>query len=673
MKLLARQLSIILLMDSTKECKDTEMTDAGNEAEVAQEVPTTEELKAEYPQYTEENPMKLPVETAEDFVIGLDFGNTTSVVAIAKYGELSHHPFVLHNTLGDLSHHALISFGDSRILGTDATSQLTLSPKETIFDIKYLNFHSKNDQDDAHYPFNLTEKENLYNGIQVNSTYLESGNLSFPQVIGALIGSFASYAESDMLYWQFREKILHQRIPKDVPVEKRSVTSKAIKQCVVAVPACYSPQQRASILDAGEIAGIDIVGLVDEGVASALTYTVSRRHQMKEQRKENPSADDGDNYPETVVVVDMGHSFFNLAIAKVGYNRVKILHSSSLDIGGNSFQNKLTDHITTMLKSKFNVSGDLSLRTRARLSRAIEKTMKVLSTVATSHVEVENFQDGVDVREVFSRAEFESLCADLLTQVSSHVSAALSDAGLTPSADLKVEVVGGGCRIPSVQAAIQRATGASQLGFTLDSNNAVATGASIYGALVHFKGTYDLEDKTFEYIPVSGEEKDLKPFRLSADDLEEAKKMEQNMRERDQELRRAQELRNSMEQFLYRFMDDLATFRSQIPDEEASAIEPTLETEKEWLLYSEESASCPVADLEARFNELQSSLTEKGPTLHKLLEQRQAEREKAEAEAAEAEANRKVTYRDKVKNPKTPKERVDAAMARKDQGNSFFK
>merc|ERR1711879_989878 len=95
----------------------------------------------------------------------------------------------------------------------------------------------------------------------------------------------------------------------------------------------------------------------------------------------------------------------------------------------------------------------------------------------------------------------------------------------------------------------------------------------------------------------------------------------------------------------------------------------TLETEKEWLLYSEESVSCSIGDLQSKFDSLQEKLAEGAPELNKLLEQRRVDREEAE----EAEANRTVSYRDKVKNPKTARERVDAASARKDQGNTFFK
>merc|ERR1712137_1147195 len=285
----------------------------------------------------------------------------------------------------------------------------------------------------------------------------------------------------------------------------------------------------------------------------------------------------------------------------------------------------------------------------------------------------ENFQDGVDVREIITRAEFESFCSDLLAQVSSHVSEALKSAGVEPSGDLKVEIIGGGCRIPAVQSVIQQVTQTSQLRFTLDSNNAIAIGAAAYGSLVKNNGAFDLEDESFEFICAENENENIESFRLSAEALEAAKEFEKKMQERDFELRALQETRNAMEQFIYHFMEDLSIFRSEIPAEEALAIEPELEKQKEWLLYSDECTSCSLEDLNARFEDLKKDLAVKGPQLQALLEKRAEDKKKAEAEAAAAEANRTVTYRDKVKNPKTPRERVDAAIARKDQGNGFFK
>jgi len=232
---------------------------------------------------------------------------------------------------------------------------------------------------------------------------------------------------------------------------------------------------------------------------------------------------------------------------------------------------------------------------------------------------------------------------------------------------------GGGCRIPMIQKTIMDATGADQLHYNLDSNNSVAVGAAIYGSLGQYDGPYDLEGASFtldETPTVSMEE--VQACRMSSDALAQASAQEAKMSQRDTELQQANELRNSMEQYIYQYYEHLS-IHSQIPEEEKQAVEPLLEQEKTWLLYDNESASLSLQELQEHFSQFKQSIADRSPRLQELLEAKRIQREEQEREAAEAEANRAVTYRDKVKNPKTPKERVDAATARKDQGNTFFK
>jgi len=656
-------------MDIDSDPSPTESTQEQHpSSEMSEKAPET----PNYPSYTEANPMKLPQEEASDFILGLDLGNTTSVVSISKKGELSHHPYVLHNGLGDLTHAPLVSYTDTRILGADATSQLVLNPSQTLFDLKFLNLHHAAASERTRYPFDLLLHDGFVTGVRVDADYLGGEKeLHWAQVLGSLIKTFAAYAQSDMLYWQFREKILRQRIPRSVPVEKRQPTGLPVRQCVVAVPACYSAQQRASVLDAGAIAGVDVVGLVDEAVASALTYTTSRRHELKGA---------SEAYPESVIVVDMGQSFFQVAITQVGPDRMKILHSSAVEIGVHTLQSRLEDTLTTKLRAKFALDGPLSHRTLARLRRSVEKTMRVLSTVAQSHVEIENFADGQDARESISRAEFESLCESLCSQLGAHMKEALAHAGMAPSSELKVEVVGGGCRIPMIQRTIMEATGVDSLHYNLDSNNSVAVGAAIYGALCQYDGPYDLEDASFTLEGPQGmPTEEVQAYRMPAETLAQAQTQEEEMGQRDAERQQANELRNKMEQYIYQYEETLASIPTT-PEEsrsvllaEKQAVEPLLAQEKDWLLYGTESAVLSLKELEDHFVEFKQKLASAATHWEELREAQRIQQEEQERQAAEEEANRAVTYRDKVKNPKTPKERVDAATARKDQGNTFFK
>jgi len=193
------------------------------------------------------------------------------------------------------------------------------------------------------------------------------------------------------------------------------------------------------------------------------------------------------------------------------------------------------------------------------------------------------------------------------------------------------------------------------------------------GSLIKYSGPLDLESENFEFISLEDDSMNESNERISNDELESAISQEKEMQLKDKELKDAQEIRNSFEQLIYQFFDHLGSYRNDLPEEEVNSIEQLLEKEKEWILYSEESSSCSFGNLKEHYDNFINSLKEASPKLDSILIQKKEEREKAEKEAAEAEANRKDVFRDKVKNPKTPKEKVEAAQVRKDQGNTFFK
>jgi hypothetical protein len=158
---------------------------------------------------------------------------------------------------------------------------------------------------------------------------------------------------------------------------------------------------------------------------------------------------------------------------------------------------------------------------------------------------------------------------------------------------------------------------------------------------------------------------------LSPEVLQASKDKEDLFCARDAEVVQAQVLRNSFEAFIYSYQDHFREI-SEILPEEKEIIEPLLEGEKEWM-NTEYEPSFSLTLFQERIDNFKALLQEKAPRLHDAIAAKKAAREQEQRDAEEAEANRHVTYRDKVKNPKTPKERVDAAITRKEQGNTFFK
>ena len=557
------------------------------------------------------------------------------------------------------------------MIGTDASSQLVLNTEGTVYDIKSLIGAPVSQATKETYRFPLKtasiDGQSVYTGVEFNNDVYLAGkdDLQFSQLLASILRQLSTYAESDLLYWQFRQKIIEQRIPKGIPFEKVEPAGKPVKKCVIAVPASFSACQRAAILDAGAIAGLDVIGLIDEGVASALTYTDSRRFDLQKGEK---------NVSETLLIADLGQQYFHVAVATVSYQSVTVLSSISEPLGTSVLRKQYLNKIESQIREKYKVSSKLSNKTLAKLDRATEKAIKVLSTSPQTVIEIDNFIPDTDISLTVTRSDFEATCDETISNIKSAITKALDLAKIENTDDLKIELIGGGCRIPSVQSKIQQAVKNGQLHFNLDSNNSVAIGAGIYGSLVKFSGNYDLEnEKRFELHQnqaISDEE--IQKYRLPQSDLEAFVEFENKLCQIDREFVLKENLRNSFEQFIYNFNDKVFQFKSSIPSGEYESVSSKLEDEKQFLLFSGESESLSLAELSARFEDFKKSLDEAGPTLKQALDKEIEDKRKEDEAAAEAAKNRVETVRDKINNPRTPKERLDAAIKRKEQGNTFF-
>ena len=482
---------------------------------------------------SESNPFKLPKEESSNFVLGFDIGDEKCIVAIGKEGEVTHSPYVLHNTLGDLYHMSWISYGDRRVIGTDASSQLVLNTEGTVYDIKSLIGAPASQALLQTYRFPLQtgsiNGESVYTGVGFNNEVYLSGkdNLQFNQLLASILRQLSTYAETDLLYWQFRQKIIEQRIPKGIPFEKVEPVGKPVKKCVIAVPASFNAYQRAVILDAGAIAGLDVIGLIDEAVASALTYTDSRRFDLQKGDK---------NATETLLIADLGQQYFHVAVATVSYQSVNVLASISEPLGTSVLRKQFLNKIESQIREKYKVTSKLSNKTLAKLDRATEKAIKVLSTSPQTVIEIDNFFSDTDVSLTVTRSEFEATCDETISNIRNAITKALALANIENPDDLKIELIGGGCRIPSVQTKIQQAVKNAQLHFNLDSNNSVAIGAGIYGSLIKFEGNYDLEnEKRFELQQKQGvSDEEIQKYRLSQSELESFIEFENKLCQIDQ-------------------------------------------------------------------------------------------------------------------------------------------
>lgn len=356
-------------------------------------------------------------------VIGIDLGTTNSCVAVMEGGEA----VVIPNAEGNRTTPSVVGFkkDGERLIGETAKRQAITNPNRTIMSIKrHMGTDYKVDIDGTNYT---------------------------PQQISAMI---------------------LQKLKSDA----EAYLGQEVKQAVITVPAYFNDSQRQATKDAGKIAGLEVLRIVNEPTAAALAYGLDK---------------DDD---QTILVFDLGGGTFDVSILELGDGIFEVKATSGdNNLGGDDFDQKIIDYLVDEFRKEHGV--DLSKDNAAvqRLKDAAEKAKKELSSVLTTTISLPfiTVVDGVPQHlEVnLTRAKFEELTADLVERTMGPTRQALSDAGLSPSEIDKVVLVGGSTRIPAVQEAVKRLTG-KEPHKGVNPDEVVALGAAIQAGVL----TGDVQD-----------------------------------------------------------------------------------------------------------------------------------------------------------------------------------
>lgn len=356
-------------------------------------------------------------------IIGIDLGTTNSCVAVMEGGEA----VVIPNAEGNRTTPSVVGFkkDGERLIGETAKRQAITNPNRTIMSIKrHMGTDYKVDIDGTNYT---------------------------PQQISAMI---------------------LQKLKSDA----EAYLGQEVKQAVITVPAYFNDSQRQATKDAGKIAGLEVLRIVNEPTAAALAYGLDK---------------DDD---QTILVFDLGGGTFDVSILELGDGIFEVKATSGdNNLGGDDFDQKIIDYLVDEFRKEHGV--DLSKDNAAvqRLKDAAEKAKKELSSVLTTTISLPfiTVVDGVPQHlEVnLTRAKFEELTADLVERTMGPTRQALSDAGLSPSEIDKVVLVGGSTRIPAVQEAVKRLIG-KEPHKGVNPDEVVALGAAIQAGVL----TGDVQD-----------------------------------------------------------------------------------------------------------------------------------------------------------------------------------
>ena len=244
----------------------------------------------------------------------------------------------------------------------------------------------------------------------------------------------------------------------------------SVTDAVITVPAYFNDSQRQATKDAGIIAGLNVLRIINEPTAAALAYGLDK----------NLSDD------KNVLIFDLGGGTFDVSVLSIAEGSVFEVKSTAGDthLGGEDFDNRLVDHFVAEFKRKFHKDISKNQRALRRLRTACERAKRILSSSTEASVELDALHEGVDFYSKITRARFEELCIDLFRSCLEPVEKALRDAKLDKRSIHEVVLVGGSTRVPRIQKLLQDFFNGKELNKSINPDEAVAYGAAVQAAIL---------------------------------------------------------------------------------------------------------------------------------------------------------------------------------------------
>lgn len=378
-------------------------------------------------------------------VIGIDLGTTYSCVGVLENGNVE----IIPNDQGNRITPSYVSFADAsseRLVGDAAKNQASVNPQNTVFDVKRLIGRRFNEptvqRDKKLLPFEIVSKDDK---PHVQVTHNNQRKLFTPEEISAMVlGKLKKTAEEYL--------------------------GKSVKRAVVTVPAYFNDAQRSATKDAGIIAGLDVLRIINEPTAAALAYGLDKKGE------------------KNILVFDLGGGTFDVTLLTIDNGVFEVLATNGdTHLGGEDFDQRLIEYFVNLWKRKHGKDGgDLASDKRAlgKLRRECEKAKRELSTKSQVRVEIEALHAGKDLSETLTRARFEQLNDDLFKKTLKPVQKVLKDSGLSKQDVHEIVLVGGSTRIPKVQELVTAFFDNKDLHTDINPDEAIAYGAAIQAGIL---------------------------------------------------------------------------------------------------------------------------------------------------------------------------------------------
>ncbi|MDT5098047.1 MAG: molecular chaperone DnaK [Mycobacterium sp.] len=372
--------------------------------------------------------------------VGIDLGTTNSVIAAWQGGE----PVVIPNAEGARTTPSVVAFTESgeRLVGQLARRQSIMNPKGTIYSAK------------------------RFIGRRFDEVSDEAKAVSFDVVPGP-----NGEARFEIRGKQYSPEEISALILRKLVDDAGKFLGERVKEAVITVPAYFNDAQRNATKDAGRIAGLDVLRIINEPTAAALAYGLDKKGH------------------ETVLVFDLGGGTFDVSLLDVGDGVVEVRATAGdSHLGGDDFDRRLVDYLADEFQRENNIDLRKDPQALQRLFEAAEKAKVELSSVAQTQVNLPFITADANgpkhLTMTINRSKFEELTHDLVERTMGPVKQAMSDAKVTANDIDEVILVGGSTRIPAVQALVRRLTGGKDPNMSVNPDEVVALGAAIQAGVL---------------------------------------------------------------------------------------------------------------------------------------------------------------------------------------------
>merc|ERR1712228_684932 len=337
------------------------------------------------------------------------------------------------------------AFTDSeRLIGDAAKHQVASNPHNTVYDAKRMigrRYSDKNIQKDIKlWPFEVINKDGK---PYVKVNYQGTDRTFAPEEISAMVlTKMRNVAEAYL--------------------------GKKVSHAVVTVPAYFDDSQRGATKDAGVIAGLTVLRIINEPTAAAIAYGLDKKHK-----------------DTNIIVYDLGGGTFDVSLLTLDEGVFEVVATNGdTHLGGQDFDERVMNHFIKVFKRKNKIDIRNNDRAIAKLRREVEKAKRALSSTTQVRIEIENFADGKDFSETLTRARFEELNNDLFRQTLKPLEVVMKDAGMKKSEIHEIVLVGGSTRIPKIQKLVRDFFNGKEPNRGINPDEAVAYGAAVQAAIL---------------------------------------------------------------------------------------------------------------------------------------------------------------------------------------------